>query len=77
MQQRPAWAVTAAAALTETVAANRPLIGPLRLPSSVDRECGSGLFVCAGCNGTGAKFALEWGRQLAEDVKREPTVSAL
>ena len=69
--------MTVAAALTETVAANRPLIGPLRLPSSVDRECGAGLFVCAGCNGTGAKFALEWGRQLAEDIKREPTVSAL
>ena len=77
MHQRPAWAAAVAAALTGTVVANRPLIGPLRLPSSVDRECGAGLFVCAGCNGTGAKFALEWGRQLAEDVKREPTVSAL
>lgn len=38
-----------------------PLIGALRLPYESDVQCGAGLFACAGCNGTGAKFALEWG----------------
>eukprot|EP01052_Picozoa_sp_SAG31_P023102 SAG31_NODE_1878_length_7006_cov_19.371652_1_plen_432_part_00 len=52
-----------------------PLLGPLRLPHASDEQCGAGLFVCAGCNGTGAKFALEWGRQLAENIAREPTVT--
>jgi len=49
-------------------------LGALRLPPSADHLCGMGLFTCAGCNGSGAKYAVEWGRQLAEAVLREPVL---
>lgn len=51
----------------------RVFLGPLSSLADSDAtvDC-EGLFACAGCDGAGAKFSHEWGRQVAEVVARTP-----
>jgi glycine/D-amino acid oxidase-like deaminating enzyme len=42
--------------------------GAAALPASADARCGEGIYISAGCNGSGACYAAEWGQNIAELV---------
>lgn len=61
------------ACVTSKTPSGDVLLGPIcrMVPPDNSLDC-EGLFACAGCNGAGAKFSHEWGRQLAEAIAWTP-----